>query len=362
MPTSTTTSSRWDALISCTVVFVNELEGNTDTLVMALAGDQRAFEQFVDTHSRELLVHCYRILGSFEDAEDVLQETWLRAWRRLDTLEDRASLRAWLYKIATNAALDARLSPRTRTLPTITHPRAEPGAPFAPPAPELAWIEPFPNALLPPVDTLPEATVVGREGIALSFLAVLQLLPARQRAALLLRDGLGWRVGEVAETLQMSVSAVNSALQRARATMKTRSAAQLHDHSAATRDGHNAELLDRYVRAWENADIPALVALLRDDASFAMPPLVEWYLGRRDIATFLANAIFTGDAQDRFRLVATRANDCPALAVYQRDDSGVYRPASLQVLMVAGDKIAAITSFLALGEDLFHRFGLPDAL
>lgn len=333
--------------------------GNTSQLVTALTSDRQALENIIDAYGRELRAHCYRILGSFEDAEDVLQETWLRAWRRLDTLEDHASLRAWLYKIATNAALDALSSPRTRSLPTMTQPRAVPGAQPSPPLSESMWIEPFPNALLPVADRLPEAIVVERESIALSFLAVLQLLPPRQRAALLLRDGLGWRVGEVAEALQMSISAVNSALQRARATMKTRGIDRWNDESARTSDSHTADLLSRYVQAWELADVTALVGLLCEDANFAMPPLPQWYLGRTDIAIFLTDVLFAGDGRGRFRLVTTRANDCPAFAVYQRDDAGRYLPASLQVLAVAGDKIAAITSFLALDSRLFERFHLP---
>jgi RNA polymerase sigma-70 factor (ECF subfamily) len=340
---------------------VSEAEQSPNT-ALAAAGDRQAFEQIIDTHKRELLVHCYRILGSYEDAEDVLQETWLRAWRRLDTFEERAPLRAWLYKIATNAALDSRSSPRTRVLPTMAHPPVDPGAPPDSPALESLWIEPFPSGSSAALSSSPEAAVDAHENVTLAFLAVLQLLPPRQRAALLLRDGLGWGTGEVAETLQMSLAAVNSALQRARATMKTHGLARWNDHSAATVDRRTTDLLDRYVLAWEQADISTLVALLSDDASFAMPPLPRWYLGRADIAAFLAREVFVGDAPGRFRLAATRANDAPAFAVYQRDDTGVFRPTSLQVLTITGDQIAAITSFLSLDPRLLARFDLPPLL
>jgi RNA polymerase sigma-70 factor (ECF subfamily) len=320
-----------------------------------------AFEDFTNTYGRELLVHCYRILGSLEDAEDALQETWLRAWRHLHTFEGRAPLRAWLYKIATNAALDALSNRRVRSLPRFSLPPADVNAVHSP-AVESVWIEPFPNALLAAPQASPEMLYESHESLNLTFLAVLQFLPGRQRAALLLRDGLGWSVPEVAEMLETSVSAINSALQRARATMKSHGVAHLHQGPEFVPDDRTAALLTRYVQAWESADIPALTALLREDAAMSMPPLPQWYRGRVDIAAFLATIFASGERPAHFRLVATRANDAPAFAVYQRDEAGIYRPSSLQILTVIGDHVAAIDSFLALDSRLFARFQLPPSV
>jgi RNA polymerase sigma-70 factor (ECF subfamily) len=324
----------------------------------ARGGDHAAFARLIEPYRRELLVHCYRMLGSFEDAEDTVQETFLRAWRRLESFEGRAPFRAWCYKIATHAALDARDHRRVRSLPTITRPPADPRDPLPPPSTELLWLEPLPDAVLAAESAGPEALYDVRESVALAFLAALQHLPGRQRAVLILRDVLAWRADEVAELLDMTVAAVNSALQRARATMRALPAAYRAAAPPPAADAWMATLLSRYVEAWESADVVRLAALLRDDAVLTMPPLPAWYQGRVAIQDFLLGHLFTGDAAGRFRLVPTRANGCPAFAAYTRGADGIFRPGGLQVLDIAGDRIAAIHDFLALDDRLFARFGL----
>jgi len=249
----------------------------TAFLQAALAGDHAAFEQITAPYQRELLVHCYRILGSLEDAEDILQETWLRAWRRLATFEGRAPFRAWLYKIATHTALDAQESRRRRVLPMATHAPADPFV--APPAPsaETLWLEPIPSSLLPLANTTPETAYEAHENVSLAFLAALQHLPGRQRAVLILREVLDWQAMEVAELLDMTVAAVNSALQRARATMKAQYTAFKTGSVAPAGDVRMATLLQQYVQAWETADATRMVALLRHDAVLTMPPVPAWY-------------------------------------------------------------------------------------
>jgi RNA polymerase sigma-70 factor (ECF subfamily) len=325
-------------------------------LAAARGGDQEAFGRLIAPYWRELLVHCYRLLGTVEEAEDALQETWLRAWRRLDTFAGHGSLRAWLYRVATNTALNAQASRRARLLPTATHAPADPQEPLPAPSPELLWLEPLPDALLPDLQPGPDAVYEVRESVELAFLTILQLLPGRQRAVLLLRDVLGWSAAEAAEVLDMSVVAVNSALQRARATMQ--SAIVRGDTRAGATDSRTAMLLARYVQAWETADVAGLVALLRADAVLTMPPLAAWYQGRQAIGAFLQTHLFAGEARGRYRLLATRANGQPAFGAYQRDAAGVYRPGALQVLNIADDALSAIHDFLVLDDRLFGRFGL----
>src|SRR2546425_6635734 len=309
-------------------------EVDESTLLPALrAGDEQAFQRLTDRYRRELLVHCYRMLGSFHEAEDDLQETLLRAWRGLRSFEGRSALRPWLYKIATNACLDALASRRRRALPNGTHPAAETGDPFPGPAMEPLWIEPMPDTLIdlrPAVN--PEAHYDARESVTLAFLATLQTLPGRQRATLILRDVLGWRATEVAELLGTSVAAVTSALQRARVSMKGYQAGRSSSETSPTDREQTAALLSRYVDAWQAADAAGLVALLREDALITMPPLPLWYRGRAAIRWFFETQLFSGDAQVRFRLVATQANGSPAFATYQRDEAGRYRLGALQVL------------------------------
>jgi RNA polymerase sigma-70 factor (ECF subfamily) len=299
------------------------------------------------------------MLGSFEDAEDMVQETYLRAWRKLATFEGRASFRAWCYKIATYAALDARDRKHRRALPTSTHTPADPRDPLPPPITEPLWLEPLPDTALSAESASPEALYDVRESVALAFLAGLQHLPGRQRAVLILRDVLAWHADEVAELLDMTVAAVNSALQRARATMRALPGTYRTETSIPAADTRITTLLTQYVQAWEAADVPRLTALLRDDAVLTMPPLPAWYQGRAAIQAFLFGHLFMGDATGRFRLAPTRANGCPAFATYMRDADGIYRPGGLQVLTIADGGIAAIHDFLALDDRLFARFALP---
>jgi RNA polymerase sigma-70 factor (ECF subfamily) len=330
-------------------------------LAAARAGDERAFGQLTEPHRRELQVHCYRLLGSLHDAEDLVQETMLRAWRRLDTYEGRASFRAWLYKIATNACLDALDKRPRRALPPVTYPAADPYAPPAPPVADPIWLEPLPDDLLADAEETPEARYSTRESVTLAFLVALQALPPRQRAVVILCDVLDWRASEAAEALGLTVSAVNSALHRARVTLTQR----YHRREAAPLppDARTRALLDRYIRAWETADVGALVGLLKDDAVFAMPPVPTWYRGREAVRVALTTVAFAGEpgvARERWRLLLTRANAAPALAVYQRDEGGLYRGLGLQVLRVAGDAIAE--SIFFLHPAVLGRFNLPSEL
>ena len=335
-------------------------EVDDSTLLPALrAGDELAFQRLTDRYRGELLVHCYRMLGSFHDAEDALQETLLRAWRGLESFEGRSALRPWLYRIATNACLDAIASRRRRALPNGTHPAAQTGESLPGPVMEPLWIDPLPDNLIdlrPAVN--PEAHYDARESVTLAFLATLQTLPGRQRAALILRDVLGWSASEVADLLETSSAAVNSALRRARVSMKA-----YHPDRKSPDDGEQtAALLSRYVDAWQAADAAGLVALLREDALITMPPLPLWYHGAAAIQWFFATQLFAGEAAGRFRLVAARANGSPAFATYQRDEVGEYRLGALQVLTIEADEIAEIHDFLAIGNQRFPGFDLPLSL
>jgi len=325
----------------------------------AYPGDESAFQGWTVQYRHELLVHCYRILGSLDDAEDALQETWLRAWRRLGSLKERAALRAWLYKIATNVSLDMLDHRKARALPMILYPAADPDEVLPDPISDPIWLDPLPDTLLDGLPANPEARYEARESITLAFLAVLQKLPPRQRAILLLRDVLGWKTQEVAELLEVTSVAVNSTLQRARETMKREYHKPGVPVLVRSENAETANLLSRYVQAWEAADSASLISLLRDDAALTMPPFPAWYRGRAAIQRFLDQFLFTQAAPGFFRLAATRANGCPTFAVYQRDNMGVYRPAALQILTIADSRIAQIDDFLTFDNRLFTRFSLP---
>ncbi len=323
-------------------------------LSAARAGDQDAFAQLVEPYRKQLLVHCYRILGSFEDAEDMLQETLVRVWKRLDSFEGRSSLRAWLYKIATNASLDALDNRRLRGLPRELYARGDPTHPL--PAPVQAncvdllpdeWIDGQP-------DIYPEARYEVRESITLAFVAALQKLPGRQRAALLLCDVMGWSSNEAAEILDMTTAAVNSALQRARETLKQteRKSKPLHLNEPLS------DLLARYVAAWETADSAALIAVLREDVALTMPPLPVWFGGHADVKLFLDGYLFPSLDPFKVRLEAIRANGSPAYAVYQMDKDGVFRAAAIHILTVEDGLIAEINDYLTFDGQLFSRFHL----
>src|SRR6266498_4285440 len=332
-----------------------EKEEQVKTLEAARAGNEEAFAQLIKPHRRELLVHCYRILGSFEDAEDMLQETLVRAWKRLDSFEERSSLRAWLYKIATNASLDALDSRRVRGLPKELYSRGDPTQPL--PAPVQAnWVEPLPDEWIDgQPEIYPEARYEVRESITLAFIAALQKLPGRQRAVLLLCDVMGWSSNEAADILDMTTAAVNSALQRARESLK-----QIERKSTPARLNEQlSSLLQRYIAAWENADSAALIAVLREDVSLTMPPLPVWFGGHADVKTFLDGFLFQSRSPFKVRLEPIRANGSPAFATYQMDSDGVYRAAAIHILSVEDGLISEINDYLTFDGQLFHRFGLP---
>src|SRR5512135_3302836 len=315
-------------------------------LAAARTGDQREFSRLTEPYRHELQLHCYRILGSLQDAEDIVQETLVRAWRRLDTYEGRAPLRAWLYKIATNACFDALDKRPRRVLPTAQYAPADPRQPFAPPVTEPIWLEPYPDDLIAEPESGPEARYSQRESVSLAFLAALQSLPPRQRAVLILCDVLDWRASEVAQLLDITISAVSSALHRARVTLQKHYHARGRDTLVTTSiDDDLRPLLDRYVQVWEAADIDGLVELLREDATLSMPPLPTWYAGREAIMAAAQTMIFAGDARGRWLMRSVRANRQPACAVYQRDEAGVYHAFGISVLTVEQSQVTDIITF-----------------
>jgi RNA polymerase sigma-70 factor (TIGR02960 family) len=313
----------------------------------AKAGDEAAFATLVERYRRELHVHCYRMVGSFEEAEDLVQETFLRAWRKRESFEGGPGFRAWLYRIATNASLDA-IRLRSRRVASLGS--------FA----EVPWLQPYPDQLLDeiaPSDDEPDAVVVARETIELTFLAVIQLLPPQQRAVLILRDVLDWSAAEAASLLDTTVPAANSALQRARATLREQLPQRPADRPAsADLTADERALLHGFMETHENGDTAAAAALLRDDVRVTMPPHPWLYEGREAIAPLMASAGSLGD----WRLVPTRANRQPAAASYlRRPGDSVYRAFKLDVLRVEDGAIAEITTFHS---DVFAAFGLAETL
>jgi RNA polymerase sigma-70 factor (ECF subfamily) len=331
----------------------------TRLLAAARSGSQEDFGQLSEIYRNELLTHCYRMLGSLHDAEDLVQETFLRAWRRLETYEGRASFRAWLYKIATNACLDLLDRRPKRLLPQDVAPAADPADTMQSPVTEPVWLEPFPDELLAPADNGPEALYDARESITLAFLAALQTLPPRQRAVLILRDVLDWQASEVSSLLEISVPAGNSLLSRARTTLADhyQSHGRLGIRSTQP-DEQTRSLLQRYVRAWQEADVDGLVTLLKEDATFPMPPLPQWYQGKAAIRAFVAATILAGDARNRWRLTPVNANAQPAYAWFRKDEAtGAYQAYAIQLLTYEGDLLSDITT---MGyPELFPEFGLP---
>jgi RNA polymerase sigma-70 factor, ECF subfamily len=332
---------------------------------VADARDEPAFAALFERHRAALQLHCYRMLGSFEDSEDLVQETFLRAWRNRASFRpgERSSFRAWIYRIATNACLDVLRSRPRRVLPPEVGPAtADPAAPPSPPA-DLPWLQPYPDRLLEPVSPAedePAAVVVARETIELAFIAAIHHLPPRQRAVLILRDVLGWSAKDAASLLEVSVASVNSALQRARATLRERLGERRTDWTRSSEpSAPERELLRRYVDAHERADADALAALLREDARLTMPPHPTWYAGRE--AILIAARQGFDPAFGRLRTIVTGANRQPAAAHYlRRPGASEYRPLALDVLRIEGARIAEITSFVTPA--LFPAFGLPPAL
>jgi RNA polymerase sigma-70 factor (TIGR02960 family) len=330
----------------------------TDLITRARAGDGQAFRALTEPYRRELQVHCYRMLGSVQDAEDAVQDTLLTAWQGLGGFEGRASIRTWLYRIATTRCLDALRAAKRRPAKEWNIPEVEPPQPTG--FGDVVWLEPFPDALLEGVIDVPlgpEARYELTESISLAFVTALQLLPPRQLAVLILRDVLGFHANEVAEMLDSTVDSVNSALKRARASLqrRLRSAAE-RDAAPAPNSRSEDAIVARFVGAWESADLDALVALLTDDAFVSMPPMPFEYEGRDVVARFCASIFRSGR---RFHLVPTRANGQPAFGAYLSASTGIRHGVGLYVLTLAGDRIRAMTRF---DNSVLPWFGLPRSL
>ena len=352
----------------------------------ARAGDETAFARLIEPYRSQLHAHCYRMLGSVHDAEDAMQEVSLRAWRALDRFEGRSSLKSWLYTIATNTCLNQIEKRPKRVLPVDYAPAADPHGGPGEPVVESVWVEPYPDELIGVEDGLagPEARYEQRESVELAFVAALQLLPANQRAVLILREVLGFAAQEVADALDTTVASVNSALQRARKAVEERAPEQ--SQQATLRelgDERLTEIVDRYVEAWESNDVDTVMELLAEDASFAMPPLASWFGGEKSIRIFLEGWPLSGAW--RWRPLPARANGQPALAFYIWDEGEqAYMPFALNVLTFRGEKISAVTAFVTRATDIpagesyarwpdesidparlyatFENFGLPERL
>jgi RNA polymerase sigma-70 factor (ECF subfamily) len=360
------------------------ISGEQELLAAAREGDERAFGRLVEPYRGELHAHCYRMLGSVQDAEDTLQETLLRAWRSIARFEGRSSLRSWLYTIATNTSLNAiSKRPKQRILPMDYGPSF--GADDIPGQPviESVWVEPYPDAALDDGYAAPEARYELRESVELAFVAALQHLPPNQRAALILREVLDFSAKECAEALDTTTASVNSALQRARATIDERLPEQSQQATLRTLDDDELrEIVERYMAAMQAGDVEAVVGMLAEDAVWSMPPLASWYRGHTAIRGFLHNGPLSGHFQWRHR--HAHANGQVASAAYTwHPEDGAYRPFAVDVFTFEGPKIKEITSFIARASDveeekialwphsapdrekvvgIFERFGLPDRL
>ncbi|URN07241.1 sigma-70 family RNA polymerase sigma factor [Actinomadura madurae] len=316
--------------------------------------DRAEFAAATAGYRRELLAYCYRFLGSIDEAEDVVQEIYLRAWRSYATFEHRSSVRTWLYRIATNACLTAFAQNARRPLPSgMAGPSSDINVPGIPDGTDIGWLQPFPTASTRPGPSDPAWVIESRGSLRLAFIAALQLLPPRQRAVLILRDVLAWRAAEVADLLGISPVAVKSILQRARAQL----ARTAPDEAEITEPAEPRlrRLLEAYVSALENADITTLVQLLRADARFEMPPFSTWFEGRDAVARFIGSRVL--DRPGTLRLMPTQANGQPAVAAYRRGVDGVHRAHAIHVLTIDNTSIIRIVAFL--DADLFSRFDLP---
>jgi RNA polymerase sigma-70 factor (TIGR02960 family) len=318
--------------------------GTIDLISRAQAGDNDAFEELTQPYHREIQVHCYRMLGSFQDAEDVLQETLLAAWRGFGSFEQRASVRTWLYRIATNRCLNARRSASRRQAKEWDVPGVEPPEPTR--LGEVPWLQPYPDTLLEgavDVPTDPEARYEQTESISLAFVTAVQILPPRQLAVLVLRDVLGFHADEVADMLDSTVESVNSALKRARANLKVKlPTGGVRPSTPAADSPSDDAIVAKFVAAYESSDLDSLVALLTDDVFISMPPLPFEYEGREPASRFFAS-IF--DSGRQFDLMSTRANGQPALGAYVRDTRGISHGVGLFVLTLGGERICAMTRF-----------------
>jgi len=335
--------------------------GEQELLEAARGGDEDAFRRIVEGHHAELHAHCYRMLGSLQDAEDALQETLLRAWRGLPGFAGRSSPRTWLYTIATNACLEAIARRPKRVLPVDYGPPSAPSDDPGRPLVESVWVEPYPDETIGVEDgyAAPEARYEQREAVELAFIAALQHLPARQRAVLILREVLGFSAREVAESLETTVASVNSAIQRARKTVDERLPEQSQQATLRTLgDERIRDLVQRYIDAWATGDVDALRALLAEDAVFSMPPWTSWWRGRETIAGFAKTAL---EVCAETRPVPTRANAQPAVAYYALDgETGRYAASAIDVFTLEGSLIKEITAFVT--PEIFPRFGLAPEL
>ena len=336
----------------------------TDLIERAHAGDDAAFGQLVDPYRRELQLHCYRMLGNLQDAEDALQETLLAAWKAFSGFEGRASVRTWLYKIATNRCLNAlRSAGRRPRVSSVQKPEGWTDVPEPTRLGEVSWLQPYPDLLLEDVVDVepgPEARIEAREAISLGFVTVLQLLPTLQRTVLVLRDVLGFRAAEVATMLETSEESVTSALKRARRALSSQHAgSEDHEPPAEPGSAEERELIDRLARAWESGDLGTILAALTDDVWLTMPPLPLEYQGR-ELATRFFEAVVFRPGHHRFKMVPTRANGQPAFAFYFVDPvTEAARAAGLLVLTLAGTRVSAIARF---DTGVLDRFGLPRTL
>jgi RNA polymerase sigma-70 factor (ECF subfamily) len=317
------------------------------------AAETQDFPQVTNPYRRELLAHCYRMTGSVHDAEDLVQETYLRAWRAYHDFEGRSSVRTWLYRIATNVCLTALEGRQRRPMPAgLGTPSSDGTSPVEADG-EIPWLEPVPDAVLETSDPL--SVVTDRETIRLAFVAALQHLPARQRAVLILRDVLRWKAAEVAEALETTTASVNSALQRAHATLQK---ANLSEDTVAEPTPEQKEMLDRYVQAFWEKDIESIVSMLTKDAIWEMPPFTGWYQGAENIGRLIDTQCPGGRYE--MRMLPTQANGQPAFGLYMRGEDGTFHPFHLQVLTLGPDGVEHVGAFF--GRSLFALFGLPESL
>jgi RNA polymerase sigma-70 factor (ECF subfamily) len=311
-------------------------------------------ERELDAHRRELTGYCYRMLGAGSEAEDAVQETMIRAWKAMDSFEGRSSVRSWLYRIATNVCLDMLRTPQRRARPMDLGGSVSADEPIAPTLPEHMWVSPVADDRVIPVNGDPAEVAAARESVRLAFIAALQHLPARQRAVLILREVLRWQAAEVAQLLDTTVASVNSALQRARATLAD---CEIDSLDPAGGDPEQQAMLDKYVDAFERYDVPSLVALLREDVQFSMPPYNMWLEGPEQVAKWLLGH---GIGCKGSRLLATAANGSAAFGSYRLTRPGLHEPFALQVIEFSGGRISGIHNFLDVS--LFPEFGLPTRL
>jgi RNA polymerase sigma-70 factor (ECF subfamily) len=329
--------------------------------------DDQDFQRQADPYRRELLAHCYRMLGSIHDAEDLVQETYLRAWRSYGNFEGRSSLRTWLYRIATNCCLTAIDQRGNRPMPSgLGGPSDEPERPVVA-TPEVPWLEPAPDAMIGADANDPATIVASRESTRLALVAALQHLPPNQRVVLILRDVLKWKAAEVAELLEISTASANSALQRARAQLQEISPSE--DDMVEPTDPGQREMLDRYASLFENADIKGLVELFKEDAVWEMPPFPEWFVGDETIARLIIAQC--GPEPGEFKMVPTGANGQPAFAMYKHGEDGAFHPYQLQVLTITRggtpeepghETVSRVSAFFDFDGALFATFGLPKTL